>query len=75
MISITTASVLLCVFAGLFFLVLWMYYDRRDHRMFEGERRRSTFHCVRCDHLYSARKGTDQAECPACGHRNPRLHF
>lgn len=75
MISLTTAAVLLCVFSGLFFLALWMYYDRRDHRLFEGERRHTTYHCIRCDHVYGIRGSKAEAECPKCGQRNSRLHY
>lgn len=75
MISLTTAAVLLCVFSGLFFLALWMYYDRRDHRLFEGERRHTTFHCIRCDHIYGIRGSKAEADCPKCGQRNSRLHY
>ena len=75
MISLTTAMVLFCVIVGLFFLALWMYYDRRDHHLFEGERRKTSFHCIRCDHLYAAKGGSQLAKCPNCGHENSRLRF
>ncbi|OIR07398.1 hypothetical protein GALL_103560 [mine drainage metagenome] len=76
MFSLTTGAVLFCVFVGLFFLVLWLYYDRRDHRMFEGERRKTAFHCIRCDTLYSAKAGVGETcPCPKCGHMNARLRF
>jgi hypothetical protein len=75
MFDLTTGAVLFCVVAGLFFLCLWLYYDRRDHRLFEGERRKITFHCLRCDALYAARAGTQSCACPKCGHMNNRLKF
>ncbi len=75
MFEFTTAVVAFCVISGLFFLALWLYYDRRDHRMFEGERRKTIFHCVRCDHLYAVKTGTAVAPCPNCGKENAKLHF
>ena len=39
------------------------------------ERRRTTFHCIRCDALYTASAGTELYKCPKCGHENSRLRF
>jgi len=74
---------LYCILIGLFFLGLWLYYDRRDHSRFERKRRRRTYHCIRCNHLYQA--ATDSsvaasgsaslAPCPHCGHENAPLRF
>ncbi|MBI5691541.1 MAG: hydrogenase nickel incorporation protein HypA [Verrucomicrobia bacterium] len=75
MFEFSTATVLYCVFVAITFLVLWIYYDRRDHRRFELERRKSTFHCIRCDHLYGAPGRAELARCPNCGHENVRLKF
>jgi Zn finger protein HypA/HybF involved in hydrogenase expression len=55
--------------------VLWLYYDRRDHKLFEGERRKTTFHCIRCDHIWAERAGTEECLCPKCGQKNARLKF
>lgn len=63
----------LCVI-GLF-LVLWFYYDRRDRALYDAGRRKITFHCIRCDHLYTQPAGTETAPCPKCGHANVRLKF
>jgi hypothetical protein len=57
------------------FLALWIYYDRRDWRRFERERRKTAFHCIRCDALYAAPAGTELGRCPRCGHDNARLKF
>jgi uncharacterized paraquat-inducible protein A len=73
--DLTTGIVGFCVLAGLFFAGLWLWYDRRDHALFEAECRRGTFHCIRCDHLYSAKRGVETAICPKCGHENTRLRF
>ncbi|KXU35085.1 hydrogenase nickel incorporation protein HypA [Cephaloticoccus primus] len=71
----TFSAVLYCIVIGLFFLGLWLYYDRRDHKRFERKRRRCTFHCIRCNHLYQAPADASLAKCPHCGHENSRLRF
>ena len=57
------------------FGVLYFYYDRRDHALYDGPRRKISFHCIRCNRLYTAKAGTDTASCPRCGHANVRLQF
>jgi len=54
---------------------LWIYYDRRDRALYDAERIKITFHCIRCDHLYTQKVGTATAACPKCGHINTRLKF
>ena len=54
---------------------LWIFYDRRDRGFYDAERRKITFHCIRCDHLYTEKSGTEIAPCPKCGHPNTRLKF
>lgn len=54
---------------------LWLYYDRRDQALYAAERRKITFHCIRCDQLYTEKAGIDLAACPKCGHTNTRLKF
>jgi ribosomal protein L37AE/L43A len=54
---------------------LWFYYDRRDRALYDAQRRKITFHCIRCDHLYTEKAGTGVAPCPKCGHPNTRLKF
>ncbi|HEX2851640.1 MAG TPA: hydrogenase nickel incorporation protein HypA [Opitutaceae bacterium] len=75
MFDFTTAVVLYCVLVAAVFLGLWLYFDHRDHLRFEGERRKTTFHCIRCDALYTAPAGPELADCPRCGHKNTRLRF
>lgn len=75
MLEFSTAAVVFCVLVAAVFLGLWLYYDRRDHRRFEAERRKTTFHCIRCDAIYSAPEGTQLCRCPKCGHENVRLRF
>ncbi len=73
MFEFATAAVVYCLLVAAVFLGLWLYYDRRDHRRFELERRKRAFHCIRCDALYTA--GVEIARCPACNHENVRLKF
>jgi len=75
MIDLTTGAVIFCVATGLFFLVLWLCYDRRDHRLFERERRKTAFHCIRCDHIWAEKSGVEECKCPKCGHTNVRLRY
>lgn len=75
MFDFTTATVIYCGFVAAAFLGLWTFYDRRDHRRFELERRKRTFHCIRCDKIYSAPGGAELSPCPQCGHENTRLRF
>jgi hypothetical protein len=75
MFELPVAVVIYCVLVAVFFLGIWLYYDRRDHRRFERERRKTTFHCIRCDRLYTEPGGTDLAKCPRCAHQNSRLRF
>jgi uncharacterized paraquat-inducible protein A len=75
MFDLTTGAVIFCVLLAVGFLALWLYYDRREHHRFERERRKTTFHCIRCDQLYTAKTGVELAKCPRCGHDNTRLKF
>ena len=69
------ASVIYCFLVAGVFLGLWLFYDRRGHARFEGERRRTTFRCVRCNHLYVVRGEVQEGACPRCGQDNTRLKF
>ena len=71
----TIPVVLYCVLVGVVVVSLWLWYDRRDHRNFEAERRKTSFHCIRCDTLYTAPAGTELSRCPKCSHENARLKF
>jgi rubrerythrin len=73
--SFTTATVLYCALLAGLFLGLWIYYDRRDHARFEATRRRRSYHCARCGHLYALPQDPDAAPCPRCGHANSPLKF
>lgn len=69
------ASFIYCLLVACVFLGLWLYYDRRDYARFEVERRRTTFCCVRCNHLFVVRGAVDSSPCPICGQENTRLRF
>lgn len=71
----TGAIVIYCSVTGLLFLGLWLYYDRRDHTRFELKRRRTTFHCIRCDRIYEVAGEVELCRCPRCDHENARLKF
>ena len=75
MFELPIAATLICALVGVTFLGLWMYYDRREHAWFERERRKTTFHCIRCDRLYTAAAGVELCPCPRCAHQNSRLRF
>jgi rRNA maturation endonuclease Nob1 len=75
MFEFTSAVFVYCVIVAAAFIGLWLWYDRRDHRRFERERRKTTFHCIRCDALYAAPGGSELSACPRCGHDNVRLRF
>jgi uncharacterized paraquat-inducible protein A len=71
----THATVIFCVLVGAVFCMLWTYFDRRDRANFEVVLRKSAFHCIRCNQIYSGTAGSGQCVCPRCGHENTRLRF
>jgi len=72
----TTLPVIIYGLLGVgLFGVLWFFYDRRDRHLYDATRRKVTFHCIRCDHLYTEKMGAESASCPQCGHTNTRLKF
>ena len=75
MLDLTTGVLIYCLLLAGVFLGLWIYYDRRDHARFEAERRKTTFHCIKCDHLYALTGQHDTGPCPKCGYENGRLKF
>jgi Zn finger protein HypA/HybF involved in hydrogenase expression len=75
MLELASATVVYCALVAGAFLSLWFYYDRRDHARFEVERRKTTFHCIRCDALYTAPAGAELVKCPRCAYENTRLRF
>jgi hypothetical protein len=75
MLPFPVAALVYCALVGLLFLSMWLYYDRRDHERFERERRKTTFHCIRCDRLYTGPAEAELGACPRCGHPNARLRY
>jgi len=73
--DLTLGAAVFCLLVLGFFFGVWTYYDRRDRALFDAERQRVTFHCIRCDRLYSAPRGAETAVCPRCGYHNSRLKF
>lgn len=69
------AAASFCFLVALFFLGLWKYYDRRDFQLFETERRKITFLCIRCDTLYTQGGRAETGKCPRCHFENARLRF
>ncbi len=69
-------ALLLAVAGGIVLIAaLWLFYDRRDRRFYARTRRKTTFHCLRCGHVYTSVELHDISPCPRCAHPNPRLHF
>lgn len=66
------------LYTGLGVLViagLWVWADRRDRQFYDRTRRRTTFHCIKCDRVYTSAESHEVCRCPACGHENERLKF
>ena len=71
-------SVFAALYVALGLLVilgLWFYYDRRDKRLYEEERAKMIFHCIKCGNLYSRVGTVETARCSRCGFENARLRF
>jgi len=49
--------------------------SRRQKKAYEFLAKTETFHCLRCDSVYTAPAGSDSVECPKCGYKNSRLKF
>lgn len=77
MISITLADgffIYLMMGIGLVF-GLWVYYDFRDKNIYQAERAKSVFHCVKCGKIYADKTGVKQSNCPRCQFRNTHLQY
>ena len=55
--------------------VLWYFYDRRDSKLYDRQRVRHAYRCIKCGKLYERRGRRDIARCPDCGFPNDRLRF
>lgn len=66
----------LFVTAGLlFFIVFWLYYDRRDRQFYDRQRHRRIFHCIKCGRLYANKGLSEVGHCPDCNTQNTSLRF
>ncbi len=54
---------------------LWVFYDQRDKHLYEAERIRVIFHCLKCGQLFTEKKETEVARCTRCGYENSRIRF
>jgi uncharacterized paraquat-inducible protein A len=75
MFELPMLAVAYCVLVAALFISLWLWYDRREYRRFERERRQRAFHCTRCETLYARPPGEETCPCPKCGHPNGPLRF
>lgn len=66
----TLASLLLL---AVFFAAFW--FSRKQTVSYENLARTSSFHCVKCDSVYTAKVDVEIAICPKCGHKNSKLKF
>jgi uncharacterized paraquat-inducible protein A len=74
-IDLTLGALIYIFSAFALLLALWLYYDLRDKNIYEAERKKVIFHCIKCDKIYTARHGTEAAACPRCSFENTRLKF
>lgn len=71
-----TTGALIYLFSALGLIsILWLYYDLRDKNLYEAERKKGIFYCVKCEHIYTGRHGSETACCPRCGFENARVRF
>jgi len=49
--------------------------SRRQNKDYEKLAKTETFHCLRCDCVYTAESGSDAQPCPNCGYKNTKLRF
>jgi len=71
-----TLGALIYIFSALALIFgLWLFYDRRDKNLYEAERKKVVFHCIKCDKIYTGKQGSEAARCPRCSFENSRLKF
>lgn len=71
-----TVGALIYIFSAMALLIgLWLFSDLRDKNLYEAERKKVIFHCIKCDKIYTSRQGTEVAPCPRCQFNNARLKF
>lgn len=52
----------------------WLFARERKH-IREPLAKTSTYHCLRCDSVYTSAATDLTALCPKCGYRNTKLKF
>ncbi|MBP3525209.1 MAG: hydrogenase nickel incorporation protein HypA [Opitutales bacterium] len=52
----------------------WIHTIGRKH-IRERLAKSSTFHCLRCDSVYTSSESDLTAVCPKCGYKNTKLKF
>jgi hypothetical protein len=71
-----TVGALIYIFSALALILgLWLFYDFRDKNIYEAERKKVIFHCIKCNKIYTGRQGVDVSCCPRCNFENGRLKF
>jgi hypothetical protein len=73
--DLSLATALYVGLGALAIAILWFWGDRRDRQFYDQTRRRTTFHCIKCDRVYTSAESREVCRCPACGHENARLKF
>lgn len=56
-------------------LGLWAYYDFSDKNLYQSERSKTVFHCVKCSKIYADKMGVKQSNCPRCQFKNTHLQY
>ena len=74
-VSLSVGALIYTLSASALVIGLWYFYDLRDRGLYESERRKTIFHCIRCNKLYAAKAGMETCPCPRCSFRNERLRF
>lgn len=74
-VDLTFATVLYTGGGVLVIAGLWLWFDRRDRAFYDATRKRSTYHCIKCDRVYTSTEPGEVSRCPACGHENSHLKF
>lgn len=59
---------------AVFCIAAWIL-SRKGKRTYEKLARTSTYHCMRCDSIYTASPDLKVASCPKCGYKNSKLKF
>ncbi len=50
-------------------------FSRRRGKAYDRRARSKTYHCLRCDCVYTSSEKGQAAACPICNYKNARLKF